>query len=72
VRSGGTGRILLRMTDQVLHIAIDVNRADEQIRGQVHDGVHAPKPFTGWLGLIGALDGMLGPRGQDSTVEGGD
>jgi hypothetical protein len=57
----------LRVSDQVLHIAIDVNRADEEIRGHVHDGVHAPKPFAGWLGLIGALDGILGPPGQDSV-----
>ena len=68
MRSGGAGRILLRVTDQVLHIAIDVSRAEDEIRGHVDDGVHAPKPFAGWLGLIGALDRMLGSPGQDMSL----
>ena len=68
MRSGGARRILLRVTDQVLHIAIDVNRAEDEIRGHVDDGVHAPKPFAGWLGLIGALDRMLGSPGHDMSL----
>lgn len=68
MRSGGAGRILLRVTDQVLHIAIDVSRAEGEIRGHVDDGVHARKPFAGWLGLIGALDRMLGSPGQDMSL----
>jgi hypothetical protein len=68
VRSGRARRILLRVTDQVLHIAIDVRRAEDEIRGQIDDGVHAPKPFAGWLGLIGALDRMLGSPGQDMSL----
>ena len=48
------------MRDQVLHIAIDVTLAEDQIRGQVRDGVRQPTPFCGWLGLIGRLDEMLG------------
>ena len=69
MRGVGAGRILLRVSDHVLHIAIDVDRTDEEIRGHVHDGVHAPKPFAGWLGLIGALDGMLGRPGQNLPRE---
>jgi hypothetical protein len=68
VRGVGAGRILLRVSDHVLHIAIDIDRADEEIRGHMHDGVHAPKPFTGWLGLIGALDRMLGSPGHDMSL----
>ena len=68
MRSRGPAQILLRVTDQVLHIAIDVSRAEDEIRGHVDDGVHAPKPFAGWLGLIGALDRMLGSPGQDTSL----
>ena len=33
-----------------------------------HVVVHAPKPFAGWLGLIGALDRMLGSPDQDMSL----
>ncbi|MFL5861711.1 MAG: hypothetical protein ACJ780_13155 [Solirubrobacteraceae bacterium] len=56
------------MRDQLMHIAIDVSIADEEIRGHVGDGVRAPQPFSGWLGLIGALDTMIGPPRQSSTA----
>ena len=49
------------LSDDVLHIAIDVSRAEDEIHGQVDDGVTQPTPFSGWLGLIGRLDEILGP-----------
>jgi hypothetical protein len=48
------------VSDRRLHIAIDVSLAEDQIRGEVGDGVRQPRPFSGWLGLIGELDGLLG------------
>lgn len=48
------------MSDQTMHIAIDVSLTGDQIQGQVGDGVGAPTPFSGWLGLIGQLDELLG------------
>jgi hypothetical protein len=56
------------MDDEVLHIAIDVSFADEQIQGHVSDGVRAPRAFSGWLGLIGELDGMLAEPGQGDAT----
>jgi hypothetical protein len=56
------------VSDQVLHIAIDVRFAEEQIRGHVCDGVRRSKPFSGWLGLIGALDAMISWPRQERTV----
>ena len=53
-------RILFRVTSQSFHLALDVVVKDDQLRGQVGDGVRQPKPFSGWLGLIAALDGLLG------------
>jgi hypothetical protein len=54
--------ILSDVGAQSLHIAIDVVVTRGEIRGEVCDGVRQPKPFSGWLGLIGALDGLLGTR----------
>lgn len=56
-RNPGT---LLYVSAQSLHIAIDVVVTGDQICGQVCDSVGQPKPFAGWLGLIAALDGLLG------------
>jgi hypothetical protein len=52
------------VSDQRLHIAIDVSVAEDQIQGHVSDGVGQARQFSGWLGLIGELDGMLGSRRQ--------
>ena len=51
--------ILQGVTSQSFHLALDVVVKDDQLRGQVADGVGQPKPFSGWLGLIAALDALL-------------
>jgi hypothetical protein len=51
--------------DQRLHIAIDVSVAGDQIQGHVREGESTPRQFSGWLGLIGELDGMLCSRRPD-------
>ena len=48
-------RILFNVPAQSFHLALDVVVTDDQLRGQVSDGVGHPKPFSGWLGLIAAL-----------------
>jgi len=62
VRDAGGGRMLVPMSDQWLHVAIDVNVAEDQIHGNVCAGDGEPKQFYGWLGLIGELDEMLGSQ----------
>jgi hypothetical protein len=44
---------------QTLHIALDVRVDGDEISGHACEGEGKPKPFSGWLGLIGALDGLL-------------
>ena len=68
MRSARTGRMLSIVSDQVVHIAIDVSIADEQIHGQVSESSRQPQPFFGWLGLIGALDEILGSPRQTSVL----
>ena len=52
-------RILFHVTAQSFHLALGVVVTDDQLLGQVCDGAGQPKPFSGWLGLIAALDGLL-------------
>jgi hypothetical protein len=51
-----------RVDAQMLHIAIDVRVDGDQITGHAGDGAGEPRPFSGWLGLIGALDRLLVDR----------
>jgi hypothetical protein len=53
--------MVVPVSRQDLHIAIDVSVTGQQIQGHVRNGQRQPKPFRGWLGLIGVLDGILGP-----------
>lgn len=51
--------ILSDVTAQSIHLALDVVVTNDQPSGQICDGVGQPKPFSGWLGLIAALDALL-------------
>jgi len=50
------------MAAQILHIAIDIRVDGDQIAGHAGDGSGEPRPFMGWLGLIGALDLLIADR----------
>jgi hypothetical protein len=63
-------RILYRVTSESFHLALDVVVKDDQPRGQVGDGVGEPRSFSGWLGLIVALDGLLGTAGATGRLAG--
>ena len=47
------------VTFHTVHIDIDVRIDGDQIAGHAGDGVSQPRPFLGWLGLIGALDRLM-------------
>ena len=53
-------RMLCLMSVQTRHIAIDVRLDGDEISGRAGDGTDQPKAFQGWLGLLVALDGLLG------------
>jgi hypothetical protein len=44
-----------------VYIAIEAHVADEEIRGQIRSDAGPPASFSGWLGLISALDALLSP-----------
>jgi hypothetical protein len=45
---------------ETMHIAIDVRVDGDEIRGEARDDTDQATPFVGWLGLIVALDRLLG------------
>lgn len=47
------------MPPESLPIVVDVHVDGDQIAGHAGDGLTEPRPFTGWLGLIGVLDGLV-------------
>jgi hypothetical protein len=47
-----------RVTAETMHIAIDVRINGDEIGGHGH-GASPPKLFSGWLDLMGALDGLV-------------
>ena len=47
------------MNADIAHIQLEVRVEGEAISGEARRDAGRPKPFTGWLGLIGALDGLL-------------
>ena len=53
------------MSSERLHIVVDVHVDGDQIVGHAGDGITEPRPFSGWLGLIGALDGLVRVAAED-------
>jgi hypothetical protein len=51
--------MLVAMNADIAHIEIEVRVEGEAISGEARGDAGRPRPFTGWLGLIGALDDLL-------------
>jgi hypothetical protein len=52
--------MLCLMSVRTKHIAIDVLLDGDEISGRAGDGIGHTKAFQGWLGLLLALEGLLG------------
>ena len=61
----------LRVSATTKHIAIDVRVDGEEISGHAREDSGECTPFSGWLGLLGALDGLISltmpEEGTDGT-----
>jgi hypothetical protein len=58
-------RMLCLMSVQTRHIAIEVHLDGDAISGRAGDGTDRPKAFQGWLGLLAALDGLIGTAHEE-------
>jgi hypothetical protein len=61
-------RMLLLVSARTKHIAIDVLLDGEEISGRAGDGLGQLKAFQGWLGLLLALDGLLGNTDEEPSA----
>jgi hypothetical protein len=61
-------RMLCAMSVCTKHIAIDVLLDGDEISGRAGDGIGHTKAFQGWLGLLLALDGLLGNTDQEPAA----
>jgi hypothetical protein len=59
MRTPPQGRTVGCVPPETLRIVLDVQVDGDAIVGHTRVGVSEPKPFSGWLGLIGVLDAIL-------------
>jgi hypothetical protein len=60
--------MLCLMSVHTRHIAIDVRLEGDEISGRAGDGTDQPKAFQGWLGLLAALDALLGNTDEEPAA----
>ena len=61
-------RMLCLVSVRTKHIAIDVLLDGDEISGRAGDGTDQPKAFQGWLGLLLALDRLLGNTDEEPSA----
>jgi len=64
----GRRQMLCRMSVESRHITIDVRVDGDEISGRAGDGTDQPKSFQGWLGLLLALNGLLGKADEEPAA----
>ena len=58
------------MSAMSVQLAIDVVVDGSEISGHATDGDGRTQRFSGWLGLIGALDALLGSHTDETEGQG--
>ena len=51
--------MLLAMQRRQLNLSLDLELLDGELHGRCHDGNGGDHRFSGWLGLIGAIDSLV-------------
>ena len=68
--------MLSLVSTSTVHIEIEAQVGDDEICGRIRSDAGPPSSFTGWLGLISALDPLLsagvGPRAPGTPPSGAD
>jgi hypothetical protein len=49
------------LPDRSVHIDLDLMLHDEEVRGRASTDGRPARDFTGWVGLIAALDALVEP-----------
>ena len=53
--------MLAPMQRRQLNLSLDLELLDGELHGRCHDGNGGDHRFSGWLGLIGAIDSLVFP-----------
>ena len=62
------GPILPGMQRTNLNLSLDLELLDGELRGRCHDGNGGDRRFSGWLGLIGAIDSFVSTDGRNPML----
>ena len=60
--------MLLSMQRRQLNLSLDLELLDGELHGRCHDGNGGDHRFSGWLGLIGAIDSLVSDDGKRNTM----
>jgi hypothetical protein len=64
------------MTTRAVTITLELRQAGDELDGRASNGTGEDRPFTGWLGLLVAIDALLQnaepEREQSRTSAGGE
>jgi hypothetical protein len=56
---------------ETAHLDLTINVDSDPITGSVSNGAHGPRPFTGWIELVAAIEAARSPgtavRGSGET-----
>jgi FAD/FMN-containing dehydrogenase len=62
------GSILAGMQRTNLNLSLELELHDGELEGRCHDGNGGDRRFSGWLGLIGAIDSFVSNGGSHSML----
>ena len=57
--------MLAPMQRRQLNLSLDLELLDGELHGRCHDGNGGDHRFSGWLGLIGAIDSLVSDDGRN-------
>ena len=69
MRCAPGGRILCGVDDRSITITLELDVAGESLTGRATDCTGAARTFSGWLGLVTALDGLVNGDPSDALPE---
>jgi hypothetical protein len=60
---------LAAMNGNAIRISVELRMSGDCLTGRVSDGTGLDRPFSGWLGLLAAIDSLLPGQAADSNQE---
>src|SRR5215210_759513 len=68
MRAAPPGPMLTSMQRRQLNLSLELELLDGDLHGRCHDGNGGDHRFSGWLGLIGAIDSLVSPEERNPML----